>query len=134
MFKKEREMITINDVEKIVIDSFCTRCLPCSHYVTITLKDGRKSSALSSVDICTLVNELALERINPNPTMDSSAQHLVAQAKIEHFSEYIQLSKDPISCKFIKLQSSEAILNRIFPENFIQKEVWDENEDEEFTS
>jgi hypothetical protein len=99
----EIAMITLNDVDKLIVDSGCAESYPCQHSCKITLKDGRSYSKLNSVQICSIISKLAKEKINPNDKWE-------ADKVIAHFSDYNNL---PTEFGWNK-ELPEEILNQIF--------------------
>lgn len=96
-------MITLNDVDRIIVGSSCQKRYPCGHSSTVTLKDGRSVSHLTSFEICSIVSNLAKERINPEKNWGADSVR-------EHFREY---SKSIPDMGWIA-ESPEVVLNRIF--------------------
>lgn len=100
----DRGNISLDDVEKIEVDSSCAQSWPCRHQSTVFLKDGRKASVQNSYDICSIVSSIAQERINP-------AKKWSANDVKEHFRGY---SKPDMGWE---AKSPEEVLNNIFPKN-----------------
>lgn len=66
----EPRTISLNDIEKIVVGAACAESYSCQHNATLFLKDGRKAYP-NSIDICSIVSSLALEKINPEGPWDA---------------------------------------------------------------
>src|SRR5690348_16644952 len=96
-------MISLNDVEKVFVSSSCAQSWPCQHSSTVTLKDGRSVSNLTSFEICSIVSNIAKDRINPGKKWN-------AESVINHFRDY---SKSRPKMGWIA-ESPEAVLNRNF--------------------
>lgn len=57
-------MITLNDVLRVDVDDKCER-FPCRHENTVHLRDGRKAHCFGAFEICSVISQLADEKINP---------------------------------------------------------------------
>lgn len=77
------------------------RTFSLSHDATVTLKDGRSYSRLSSLEIRSILTLLAEERINPDKNRHGDGVK-------EHFAEYTGT---------FTIKSPEDVLNKIFAEN-----------------
>lgn len=98
-------MITLDDIDSLVVDRPCATSYPCYHSSKVVLKDGRTVSNLSSLEICSIVSKLALERINPNNQDDWKNIDVKG-----HFSRYSEKTPD---VNWV-IESPEIVLNRIF--------------------
>ena len=96
-------MITLNDVDTIVVGSSCQERWPCGHSSTVTLKDGRSTSCRSSFDICSIVSNIAKEKINPGKKWGADRVR-------EHFREY---NRSVPNMGWV-VETPEIVLNRIF--------------------
>lgn len=102
---KEDSMLTINDVDRIVVSSDCEQSWPCGHYAELLLKDGRRCRMFSSFDVWAIVSKLADERINP-----VAGWHWKPAEVRHHFQIYSK------SCPEMgwEVETVEEVLNRIF--------------------
>lgn len=105
-------MLTINDVESIVVSSSCAESWPCQHSTTLTLKDGR-TTHLNSYEVWAVVSKLADERINPgiNPEKRWGAESVRL-----HFRDYSTSLPD----MGWHVETAEVVLNRRFGSNGAQ--------------
>ncbi|OJU80948.1 MAG: hypothetical protein BGO10_06595 [Chlamydia sp. 32-24] len=94
-------MINLNDIDRIVIDPRCQESWPCGHKSTVTLKDGRTVTHLSSFEICSIVCSISKDKINPGTNWK-------ADSVIKHFEEYSTSSLG------WEAESAEIVINRIF--------------------
>lgn len=104
--------LTLDDVEKIVIDDFCEESIPCEHDFTVFLKDGRQASGSCGKKICSIVSKIASEKINPSKTwinldkwINPGKRRWDSNAIKRHFNAYQNEAK-----------SAEAVLNKMFSE------------------
>ncbi len=74
---------------------------PCGHDSTVTLKDGRCVSDLDSFQICSLVSNLANEKINPGKSW-------VADDVKRHFEGYNE-SRPSMGCASLRLCVSASL-------------------------
>jgi len=95
--------VTADDIEKVVIDSFCRESWPCQHYAKVVLKDGRVGYPYSSYSIHSIISKLPKERINPGKSWP-------AEKAIDHFQKY----KLPVPDLGWDVEPSQAVLNRMF--------------------
>lgn len=104
--KKKRDdnvEITVDDVEKIEVDSGCEHSSPCLHRSVIVLKDGRKAFGFDGYDICSIVSNISEERINPGKKWN-------AEDVKKHFSKYSMPRPD----RGWEPKSVEKVLNSLF--------------------
>lgn len=98
----DAKQITIDDVDNIVVSNECTETHPCQHYGSIVfLKDGRDVTGLNALEICSIVNRIARDRINISCNPDNPWN---GDAVVEHFKQYTN-----------RARPAEEVLNRIFP-------------------
>lgn len=97
-------MLTIDDVESIVVGSSCQERWPCGHSTSLTLKDGRKTG-LNSYEVWAIVSKLADERINPGWNCGWGAREVR-----NHFRTY-SVSRPQMGWE---AETAEVVLNRCF--------------------
>lgn len=96
-------MITLNDVKTITISSSCDSVYPCEHNSKIILKDGRSAANLTCFEICSIISNLAKEKII------TDSDKWTYDEVIEHFKEYSESDMGYIA------ESPEVVLNTLFP-------------------
>jgi hypothetical protein len=98
-------MLTLDDVQSLSVSSLCRQhninkeLYICQHENTIILKDGRQSFLHDGMDTCSIITDLANEKILMNEGWKS------AEEIKEHFAKY-KNSND--------LESPEKLLNETF--------------------
>lgn len=97
-------VLTLNDVDNIVIDSGCAESWPCQHRNELWLKDGRRT-VLNSYEIWPIISGMAKDRINisNNPNNPWGPD-----AVINHFHAY------SVPRMGWQVETAEAVLNRVF--------------------
>lgn len=95
--------VTLQDIEKVVIGSFCAQSWPCQHSAKVVLKDGRVGYPCSSYSIWSIISKLAKDRINPGKPWS-------ADGVMDHFQKYSKSEPDMGWC----VKPPEEVLNRIF--------------------
>jgi hypothetical protein len=96
-------MITLDDIDKIMVSASCQESWPCAHRCTITLKDGRSFSYHASFETCSIISNIANKKINPGKKWGADAVR-------EHFSRYSTYTPD-IDCEE---KSPEELINIFF--------------------
>ena len=98
-------MLTLDDVQSLSVSSLCGQLYIneelyiCQHENTITLKDGRQAFLHDGVDTCSIITDLANEKILMNEGWKN------AEEIKEHFAKY-KNSND--------LEAPEKVLNDTF--------------------
>ncbi len=107
---KEISSISVSDVESICVDRICMKSFPCQHSATLVLKDGRSVSGLNSFQICSIVEAIEKEKINPQSNWDADSVRT-------HFACY----NESIPEMGWEAEPAEVVLKKLFSSKSSEK-------------